>query len=155
MPPWQSNLTIFIMLFGILGLALFWAKNCYCYWLCPFATIQEGMHLIGRFSLKPSPRWRRVLENVRFFLLWLILLLALLIGKTSITVFEPWNSIFALPLTVYDWLLLVISLTAAIFIRNFWCQYLCPVKAVLDIVIKVNRGFRRKWKKIRTTILLS
>jgi len=53
-------------------------------------------------------------------------------------VFEPWNTVFSLQGNLSQWILLAATLGIGLFIYNFWCHYLCPVGATMDIVIKIR-----------------
>jgi len=145
-PTWQHNLFLYILVFGIVGLALTFAKNFWCFWMCPFAAIQEGAHFIGG-TVRPITRRQLLLRNTRYFLLWGVVFMALLLRKPAVTVFEPWNNIFSLEGTTLEWLFVVTVILIAVFIYDFWCHYLCPVGATMDIVLRLRMwlatGLRR------------
>ena len=148
-PHFSTNVIRYILVFGVVGLAVFLGKNYYCFWLCPFAAVQEGLHLSGSRA-QPAPGWRRGLRNIRYFLLWLALLFVLLLRNPTVSVFEPWNVLFSLEGTGDQWLLMLLSLFVAMLIYDFWCYYLCPVGAVMDIILKVRKGVTALWnRKIR------
>ena len=149
-PHFSTNVIMYILVFGVVGLAVFLGKNYYCFWLCPFAAVQEGLCLFSGSRAQPATRWRRGLRNIRYFLLWLALLFVLLLRNPTVSVFEPWNVLFSLEGTGDQWLLMLLSLFVAMFIYDFWCYYLCPVGAVMDIILKVRKGVTALWdRKIR------
>jgi hypothetical protein len=144
-PTWQSHLFLYILVFGVVGLAVVLAKNVYCFWLCPFSAMQEVMHFLGGGRVTPTSKWHRRLRNVPYFLLWLALILALLSRNPSMASFEPWQSLFSLSGTADQWLLVIVTLVAAMIVKDFWCHYLCPIRAVLDIILKIRRRLKAKW----------
>lgn len=146
-PNLETGLIFYILVFGIVGLALLRGKNYYCFWLCPFAAVQEMTHFLGGFNLRPRARWRRVLANSRYFLLWAALFLVLLLNNPTVSVFEPWNALFSLKGDMLQWLLVILTLVVALAVYNFWCYYLCPVGATMDIILKTRREVTHLWGK--------
>ena len=148
-PHLETNVIMYILVFGVVGLAVLLGRNFYCFWLCPFAAVMEGLHLVSGGSLQPTVKWRRRLRNTRYFLLWMALFLVLLLGNPTVSVFEPWNTLFSFKGTADQWLLVVVTLGVAMFIYDFWCHYLCPVGATMDIILKVRREVSLLWARIK------
>jgi Na+-translocating ferredoxin:NAD+ oxidoreductase RnfG subunit len=151
-PHLQTFLVMYILVFGIIGLAVLLGKNYYCFWLCPYVAIQEFLHFVFGGNVHPNPKWFKLLVNVRYLLLFVAVFLVLLLKNPSVSVFEPWNVVFSLKGTAGQWVLTVFALVSAIFVYNFWCHYLCPVKATLDVVIKIRKGVFSIWPKKQTPI---
>jgi len=42
----------------------------------------------------------------------------------------------------------IATLIGAIIFYNFWCNYLCPVGASLDIIVKTRKWIGNKWKSL-------
>lgn len=144
-PRLQTSFIMYILFFGIVGLALFLGKNYYCFWLCPYAAVQEGLHMATANNLRPVVKWWRLLRNTRYLLLWAVLMVAFVLQNPAVTVFEPWNPLFSFIGSTDQWLLLAITILAAMFIYNFWCHYLCPVGAMMDLVLKVRKEVVNLW----------
>jgi len=136
-PHLATQVFLYIMLFGILGMIIILGKNMYCYWLCPFSAVQEVTYKLGRGGIKPQPSCQRKLRRTRYVILWAALLLALALTNPSIASFEPWGTLFSMAGTPIRWLLLFFTLAFSTFIYQFWCQYICPVGAVLDIMLNL------------------
>ncbi len=136
-PSFYQHIFVYILVFGIVGLALIFGKNFWCFWMCPFAAIQEGAHFIGGM-VRPITRRQLLLRNTRFFLLWGVVFLALLLRKPAVATFEPWNNLFSLEGTALEWIFVISLIITAIFIYDFWCHYLCPVGAIMDIVLRIR-----------------
>ncbi|AKG52960.1 transcriptional regulator-like protein [Dehalogenimonas sp. WBC-2] len=143
-PNIHNQLYIFILVIGTIGLAIIFKKNFYCFWLCPFAAVQEIMHFMGKFSIRPNPKLLHVLVQARYFLLWFALSLALLEKNASVSTFEPWGTLFTLHGVGLQWILVGVILLAALVIKNVWCYYLCPIGAVMDIILETRRWLTRK-----------
>lgn len=147
-PHFQTSLIMYILVFGFIGLALIFGKNYYCFWICPFAAVQEGANFIGGMGVKASRSWRKLFSYARYFLLWLSVLLVLLAHSPSVSIFEPWNTLFSAKGSVLQWAVLIVAVSASIFIYNFWCIYLCPVGAFMDITLKIRKGTLKLWGKL-------
>ncbi|AII61581.1 4Fe-4S binding protein [Dehalococcoides mccartyi] len=139
-PSWQSNMLLYLMVFGIIGAALAFGKNLWCFWMCPFSAIQEGLNFIGGGRTRPITRTQLVMRNTRYVILWLIVVLVLVFQSPSLAVFEPWNTIFSLKGALDQWLLVIATLGVSLFIHDFWCHYLCPVGATMDIILKIRKS---------------
>lgn len=137
-PPLHNNVLLYAMVLGVITLALALGRNFYCFWLCPFVAVQEGAHLITGSRLQPGEACRKRLAGVRYLLLWLALLLAFVFRAPSITVYEPWTALFTLRGTEAQWVLVAVTLVGAMLIHNLWCTYLCPVGALLEVVLNAR-----------------
>lgn len=147
-PPWHNNVLLYGMVFGVIALAVALGRNFYCLWLCPFSAVQEGAHLLTGSRIRPGETCGKNLAGARYLLLWLALFLAFLFRAPSLTIYEPWTALFTLKGTEAQWVLVAVTLVGAMVVRNFWCAYLCPVGALLEIVVKarfrVSSFFRTK-----------
>nr|WP_231854700.1 4Fe-4S binding protein [Dehalococcoides sp. UCH007] len=146
-PSLEQFIIFYIVVWGILGLAILFGKNYYCYWMCPFSAVQEGLHFIGE-GVSPSANAQKRFKWVRYLLLWLALMLVFIFRAPNISGFEPWNLLFSLKGDFQEWILMIATLVGALLFYNFWCNYLCPVGASLDIIIKVRKWVGNKWKSL-------
>lgn len=151
-PSWQTAIFLYILVFGIVGLALIFAKNFWCFWICPFAAVQEVMHLVGGGRVRPVTRRQQLLRNTRYFVLWLAVFMVLVSHKPEVAVFEPWNTLFSFKGAPEQWILVVATLAVAIFVYDFWCHYLCPVGAMMDIVLKIRMWFAGLFTKKASSV---
>lgn len=142
-PNIHTQLYMYFLVIGIIGLAFLFSKNYYCYWLCPFSAVQEIMHQLGKVSIKPSQKIFRILHSARYFFLWLAVLFAVISNNASVSNFEPWGTLFSLKGSVVQWVLLAAILLSALIVRNIWCCYLCPVGACLDLILEVRKWINR------------
>lgn len=151
-PHLETFVIIYIIVFSVLGLAVLLGKNYYCFWLCPYVAVQEFIHAVFRIRVQPDVKWFKLFRNTRYVLLFLALFLVLALKNPSVSVFEPWNVLFSFKGTTDQWVLMFFALAGAAFVYNFWCHYLCPVGAVMDIILKVRRGFIDLWSKKRKPV---
>ena len=138
LPPFHNSALLYVLVLGVIALAVVLGRNFYCFWLCPFAAVQEGAHLITGSRLQAGEVCRRRLAGTRYLLLWFALLLAFVSRTPSLTVYEPWTALFTLKGSELQWALVAVTLVGAMLVHNFWCTYLCPVGALLEIVLKAR-----------------
>lgn len=137
-PPYQSSLFLYGLFGGVVLLAVFSGKNFYCFWLCPFSAVQEGAHLVTAANMRPGEVCGKALRNTKYIVLWFAMFVALLLHNPSMTVYEPWGALFTLRGGKEQWILVGLTLGAAMLVHNFWCYYLCPVGAVMEIITRVR-----------------
>jgi len=141
-PVHPAALTIFI---AALLIAIFFRKG-FCGWICPVGFTSQ---LVERLARKLKLLWRPPewldypLLTLKYLLLaiftWLIVLM---MNVAAIESFSntPYNLavdarmllFFLAPSTLTIWVLSLLVL-ASLFLRNFWCRYLCPYGALLGI----------------------
>lgn len=123
-------------------------RKGFCGWLCPFGALSEAMALIGKKIFGRNfllPLWLDyILRSVKY------VLLAFFIG--SLFILMPGNGVAAFMVTPYNAVADIkmlqffrhISLGGlaffgtlmglSLFIRNFWCRYLCPYGALMGLI---------------------
>jgi ferredoxin-type protein NapH len=121
--------------------------RAYCGWVCPFGTFQDIVSRIGsRFNRKV----RRV-PPLKFGALALIMISAYLFADTYFCRLCPSASLFAslpfswlnpqIPLGFFfevHLLTLLVIIVGAVFVRRFWCRYLCPVGAITGVFNRLS-----------------
>lgn len=134
-------------------------KKAFCSWLCPIGTLSEslwvaGQKLFGRnFTL---PRWLDYpLRSIKYLLLLFFVYIVWSMSTASLKFFieSPYNQVadikmyyfFARISTFALWTIIVLAILS-VFIKNFWCRYLCPYGALLGIT-----GFFSPFKVTRNT----
>ena len=138
-----DNFLIDPMLFLLWGFVamtlLLWGRGVYCGWLCPFGALQELLFRLGaRLGIKsyefPDSVHQRLWAIKYLILLGLFgISLQSLVYAERLAEVEPFKTAFTLRFmrewgfVVYALSLLVIGL----FIRKFYCRYLCPLGAAL------------------------
>lgn len=141
-----------ILVGGTLVMILFYGKNLYCYWLCPFGAIQEFATKIGGINIKLSQRTVTVAKYIGPFLTWMALMIIFLTSNTTLASYEPFATIFGLRGTSVQWFIMPTVILGSFFITRFWCRFFCPVGVVLKITGRIRaqakRGLKgiKKWK---------
>ena len=143
-PVHPAGLFIFI---AIILMSLVFGKS-FCSWLCPIGFLSE---LIGDFGEKifkrklHLPKWLDYpLRSIKYLLLgFLFYAVFILMGIATVKAFlnSPYNQVADLKMFYFfadisrtTIIVLAVLFLLSIFIRNFWCRYLCPYGALLGLI---------------------
>lgn len=153
----------FFIFLAIVGVSFVFGKS-FCSWLCPIGFISE---MVGDFGEKI---WRKLfkrriklhrfldypLRAVKYLLLAFLAFAIYSMTETTLAIFLSDNYNISADIKMYYFFteisrfsLIVIGILffLSIFIRNFWCRYLCPYGALLGLI-----GFISPNKIKRNTI---
>ncbi len=134
-------LFIFIVISGILF------RKSFCSWMCPIGTVGEWVGRLGKKIFKRNfdlPRW------VTWFLyplkyLLLIFFANMIIFNMPVIAAQsflesPYNKIsdakmlmFFLDISAFSFKVILVIFVLSLFIKNFWCRFLCPYGALIGI----------------------
>ncbi|AIY90825.1 4Fe-4S binding protein [Geoglobus acetivorans] len=118
-------------------------KRGFCGWVCPVGFLSEMVSLAGKKISGKNLRGFSYARIIKYLLLLFFLYLILPMRPEELTafIFSPYWAIADVKLLDF-WLkpgTLTIAVTALIiiltlFVRNFWCRFLCPYGALLSIL---------------------
>ena len=154
-PIHPSGLIIFL---SILATALL-LKRGFCSWVCPFGLLTEYLNRLHRFIFRKDIKIPRRLDSplrslkylLLFFFIWAIMI-KMNVRDLDYFIYSPYNMVadikmlyFFKNITALTFWVLVALLAFSIFIRNFWCRYLCPYGALLGglsfiSIFKIHRN---------------
>lgn len=136
-PPFRSNLLWWVLV-GVAGVIALLFGRVYCGWLCPFGAVEEFLGRLRRPKLRISQSvdWRA--RALKYWVLWGVLILSLLLASSALTNYEPFATLFNLGGRFINWVLVAVVLMGALLIFRFWCRYFCPVGAILALVSRVS-----------------
>ncbi len=133
------------LLLAFLAISLVFRK-AFCGWLCPVGTISEMLWKLGRQTIKRNfvlPRWADIpLRGLKYILLGLF---AWAVGAMSAAAIQaflegPYGLIadvkmlnFFRYLSVTGAVVIFLLIVLSVFVKNFWCRYLCPYGALLGL----------------------
>lgn len=147
---------LFILL-AVIGVSIAF-KKAFCSWLCPIGTLSESLWMLGRKVFGRNltlPRWLDYpLRSLKYLLLlffaWSVY--SMDIQSLIAFIFSPYNKMADVKMYLFFaeiggmalWILLGL-VVLSVFIKNFWCRFLCPYGALLGLTgwlspLKVTRN---------------
>lgn len=134
------------ILIAFLGISLLLRKS-FCSWLCPVGTLSEALWKFGRDTFRRTwdlPRWFDIpLRSLKYILLGLFLYAVGSMSAEAIDAFlrGPYGVVADVKmLNFFRFMGLTAAITtgllviASVFVRNFWCRFLCPYGALMGLV---------------------
>jgi polyferredoxin len=141
-PDPRSALAIYLLLAGFLLSSVFYGRNLYCSYACPFGAAQRVVGIIGGGRLS-IPVWvARFMEATRNVLVFAALFMAFITLSPALASYEPFAALFALQGTTLQWLLLFVVLTASLLVQTPWCNFFCPMRTVELVILDAKRWWR-------------
>ncbi len=136
--------------------SIFWGRR-FCGYICPFGTVQEMI-----FNLNPRsknnkqlhlPVWLHKLLNG---LKYIIMLITILAAFRSIQyVYMKFCPVLAVShpqnITIFSAATLFVIFVIGYFINRFWCRYLCPYAALMNVFQYLGKLLRIRTKRIHTS----
>ncbi len=141
-----------LVLFSAITVVSFLFGKSFCSWICPIGFISETIGTFGARLLKQTfnitvtmPRWLDYpLRSLKYLLLAFFAYIVLFaMTTTSLALFldSPYNLIsdikmyfFFAEISTFNLYIVATLFFLSVFIKNFWCRYLCPYGALLGIV---------------------
>ncbi len=121
-------------------------KKAFCSWLCPIGTLSEALWKTGKKFFGKNfqlPKWLDLpLRGLKYVLLGFF---AFVIGSMSAAALadflhSPYGMVadvkmlnFFRDLGHTGIIVLIVLLGLSLFVRNFWCRYLCPYGALMGL----------------------
>lgn len=132
---WYLSLGLFIFSILILG------KNLYFAYICPMGILQD---YFGKLPVKKLKFRNKKYYQYPATVLTLGILVYALIAKQPGTLgYEIFGAIFRIDFASFLFIIGIISLVLSLFIRRFWCKYLCPVGVIGRFLMMVRKLFIR------------
>ncbi len=147
---------VFILL-AVLGVSIA-LKKSFCSWLCPIGTLSESLWMLGKKLFRRNltlPRWLDYpLRSLKYLLLAFFVHAIMQMDVASLTnfIYSPYNKVadikmylFFANISTFALWTIIILMVLSVFIKNFWCRFLCPYGALLGIVgwlspLKITRN---------------
>jgi len=146
-PQWQTNLYWYFLIGGILFVFTVDNKNPYCQWCCPFGAAQDCMGAIGGAKSRSPIRFRRLLIWMQRLLTLTAILLGVWFRNPGVASYELFGTLFELLGSSVQFAALGLVLVAALFIKRPWCNYLCPIRPVTDLIRLTRQTVKERWQK--------
>ncbi len=134
----MTEMQIFMGVVLFVGVLLF--SKLFCSFICPIGTFTEWMAKLGAkfkvlITLKGLPD--KLLRGLKYALLFVTVYFTTTSSELFCKEYDPFYAIFTgFGHDVYLWYALaaiLLTVVGSIFIRQFWCKYLCPLGAISNI----------------------
>jgi polyferredoxin len=133
------------LLLAFLGVSILFRKS-FCGWLCPAGALSEYLWKLGRETFRRNwalPKWLDIpLRGLKYLLLGLFLYAVGSMAPGAIRAFldGPYGVVADVKmLNFFRFLSTTAAVTiaalvvASVFVKNFWCRYLCPYGALMGL----------------------
>lgn len=148
-PDWHNNLYWYLLIGGILFVTTVDAKNPYCSWFCPFGAFQECLAAVSQ-AKRYRPRGLDVpLKWVQRGLALVAIVLGLALRRPGVASYEPFPTLFDVRGTTVQWIFLALIVLASLVTYRPFCNYLCPLDPVVDIIAASRRWVKEVWTRWR------
>ena len=150
-PIFQYNISWYVLMVFTIVSTVFWGR-LYCGRICAFGALTQLMDKVipARFRYELPRRFDRRAAYVKYIVLFVVLGY-FLVTKDNFNYknVEPFW-MFTLNGNVVTWTLLAALLLTTVFIRNFYCRYLCSVGAGLGLLSNLTLFGIKRWKQCNT-----
>lgn len=146
-PQWQTNLYWYFLIGGILFVFTVDNKNPYCQWCCPFGAAQDCMGAIGGAKSRTPIQFQRLLIWLQRLLTLAAILLGVWYRNPGLASYELFGTLFELLGSSVQFIALGLVLIASLFVKRPWCNYLCPIRPVTDLIRLIRLTVKERWQK--------
>ena len=150
-PIFEHNVSWYVLMIFTLVSTVFWGR-LYCGRICAFGALTQLMDKIipARFRYELPPSVDKKAAYVKYVILAAVLIYFLITKDNFVYKYVEPFWMFTLSGTTVMWVLLTILLLVTVFIRNFYCRYLCSVGAALGVISKFTLFGIKRWKQCDT-----
>lgn len=138
-PDWNYHIFWYLLLLGVFLPLILIGKNPYCDSFCPFGATQEILKKIGGSKKKIPLKLKKILGVLQKVLAFGIVILALLFRDPGYGNYEVFGTCFTLTGNNIQYVLMAVIVILSLFFTRPWCNYLCPIRAVSDLIIIIRK----------------
>ena len=150
-PLFQYNIGWYVLMFFTIVSTVLWGR-LYCGRICAFGALTQVMDrlLPSRLRVEMPPWLERRAIYVKYVLLVCVLAYFFVTKDNSIYKYVEPFWMFTLSGSTVMWSLLAVLLLTTVFIRNFYCRYLCIVGAGLGLLSNLTVFGIKRWQQCNT-----
>jgi uncharacterized protein with FMN-binding domain len=137
-PDFSDYFFWYLLIAGVLFSIIFQNKNHYCSWVCPFGRLQDVIGTIG--NAKPRLfKYQKFTKGFQSTIALIAILIGLVYRNPAMTSYEVFSGVFSFTGSSLLFIVLGITIVFSLFIKNPWCNYLCPVKPSINFLRRIRR----------------
>lgn len=150
-PDFKTSISWYVLMLFTIASTVLWGR-LYCGRICAFGAVTQLMDrfLPARWRYEPPPWFDRKAIYLKYVILGSILVYFLITRDNFVYKYVEPFWMFTLSGTAVMWVLLAALLFATVFIRNFYCRYLCSVGAALGLMSTLTVFGIKRWQQCKT-----
>ena len=143
----QRIFTSSFVLLGIFFIASLFLGRVFCGYFCPLGAMQEWLRFIGKkVGLKKDieipEKWDKYFRYIKYAVLFAVIYFSFYLGDLIFRNYDPYNALMHFGIEFEEKMIgygiLVLVLVSALFSKNLWCRYFCPLGAFFGIMKKIS-----------------
>jgi uncharacterized protein with FMN-binding domain len=150
-PDWHTHLYWYLLIGGILFVTTVNNKNPYCVWFCPMGAFQDCLSALSKAKPYRPRRLDVPLKWMQRGLALIAIVLGLALRQPGVVGYEPYQTLFDVHGNLAQWGLLLMVVLAALMMHRPFCNYLCPVRPMLDFISAGRRWVKERWTTWRSS----
>jgi polyferredoxin len=144
---WDATHPAAMVILGFAGLISLVLRKSFCGWFCPVGSLSEWLWKLGRRIFGKNyrlPLWLDYpLRSAKYLLLGFFVWIIFNMSQQAIHIFlqnayykvsDVKMLFFFTRMSALTAAVLLLLVVASLFIRNFWCRYLCPYGALMGLL---------------------
>lgn len=150
-PLFRYNLSWYVLMLFTVATTVLWGR-LYCGRICSFGALTQLLDRVlpSRLRFELPARLESRAIYVKYVLLGTAIAYFLLTRDNSIYRYIEPFWMFTLSGSTVMWIMLGLLLLTTVFIRNFYCRYLCPLGAALGLVSNLTVFRIKRWRECKT-----
>lgn len=143
----QRIYTSSFILLGIFLLGTLFLGRVFCGYLCPLGALQEWLRILGKIiglkkDIEVSEKIDKYLRYTKYIILAVIAYYSFYLGDLVFRNYDPYNALMHFGIEfeekVLGYGILAVVLIGALFSKNLWCRYFCPLGAFFGLIRKFS-----------------
>jgi len=150
-PIFKYNISWYVLMLFTIVSTVFWGR-LYCGRICAFGALTQLMDKIipSRFRFELPNRVDRWAVYVKYVLLLTVVSYFIFTKDKLVYKYVEPFWMFSLNGSTVMWILLGLLMLITVFIRNFYCRYLCAAGAGLGLLSNLTMFRIKRWKQCNT-----
>lgn len=143
----QRIFTSSFILLGVFFIASLFLGRVFCGYFCPLGAIQEWLRFVGKKigikkDIEIPGKLDKYFRYAKYIILFAVIYFSFYLGDLIFRNYDPYNALMHLGIEfeekIIGYGILALVLVGALFSKNLWCRYFCPLGAFFGILKKFS-----------------